>query len=142
MSVRIVLDHHRSLYTNLDFIQGRAILSLTRNETIAAVTVKLEGESKTRLLGETALPPSVGGMGRRTHDVTIETEVHKVCIILIRHYPDKEALGTLRLPLLSLTLALTLLLISLHTTIIHWTRVTFPKPHHSGHVMTHWKEIC
>lgn len=79
MSVRIVFDHHQSLYTNLDVIKGRAILSLTRNESIAAITVKLEGDCKTRLVGEHALPPSAAVMGRRAHDVTIETEIHKVC---------------------------------------------------------------
>ncbi|KAI4129734.1 MAG: hypothetical protein LQ338_002118 [Usnochroma carphineum] len=90
MSVRIVLDHHQPLYTNLDFIQGRAILSLTRNETIAAITVKLEGDSKTHLVGETPLPASVGGMGRRTHDVTIENELHKILYKLATVFPTED----------------------------------------------------
>lgn len=76
MSIRIVLENPRSLYTNLDFLPGRAILSLTTNETIAAITVKLEGDSKTRLFGEAFNP--YRGYRRGRENSTIETEVHKV----------------------------------------------------------------
>lgn len=81
MSIRIVLDNPQSLYTNLDFVAGKAILSLTSNETITAITVKLEGESKTRLLGEAFNPYGgfSGGYRRAREPSTIETEVHKVC---------------------------------------------------------------
>lgn len=82
MSVRIVLEKPRSLYTNLDFVAGRAILSLTSNETVTAITVKLEGESKSRLLGEAFNPYGgyPGAYRRGREPSTIETEVHKVCI--------------------------------------------------------------
>lgn len=88
MSVRIVFDNHRPLYTNLDIIKGRAILSITKNETVAAITVKLEGDCKTRLMGEVDPPPAFGGMGRRAgSDVAIETELHKVWPLLIITLP-------------------------------------------------------
>ncbi|KAL8834940.1 MAG: hypothetical protein Q9170_003517 [Blastenia crenularia] len=76
MSVRIVLQNPRSLYTNLDFLKGKVILSLTSNETIAAITVKLEGESKSRLLGEAFNP--YGGYRRGRDTATVEAEVHKL----------------------------------------------------------------
>ncbi|TAQ90922.1 hypothetical protein B7494_g818 [Chlorociboria aeruginascens] len=50
MSVRIQLDNPHSFYTNLDYISGRVILSLTHDETISAIVVKLEGESGTILM--------------------------------------------------------------------------------------------
>ncbi|KAL9006871.1 MAG: hypothetical protein Q9188_000402 [Gyalolechia gomerana] len=80
MSVRIVLEKPRSLYTNLDFVAGRAILSLTSNETVTAITVKLEGESKSRLLGEAFNPYGgyPGAYRRGREPSTIETEVHKI----------------------------------------------------------------
>lgn len=80
MSVRIALDNNQpTLYTNLDFISGRAILSLRNHETIAAITVKLEGESKSRLIGDPQLPVGYGaGFHRRREDMTLETELHKV----------------------------------------------------------------
>ncbi|KAL8941156.1 MAG: hypothetical protein Q9211_001930, partial [Gyalolechia sp. 1 TL-2023] len=91
MSVRIVLDKPRSLYTNLDFVAGRAILSLTSNETITAITVKLEGESKSRLFGE-AFNPYGGHPGgyRRREPSTIETEVHKILYKALTVFPSVE----------------------------------------------------
>ena len=71
MSVRIVLDRPHSHFTNLDFITGRIILTLTSNEQVSNIIVKLEGESKTRLSAPVA-PDMV-----RQRDVT-ELEVHKV----------------------------------------------------------------
>jgi hypothetical protein len=47
MSVRIQLDDPHSFYTNLDFISGRVILSLANDDSISAINVKLEGESRT-----------------------------------------------------------------------------------------------
>ena len=49
MSVRIELEDPPAIYTNLDFVSGRVILSLSSDETISAILVKLEGESKTSL---------------------------------------------------------------------------------------------
>lgn len=88
MSVRIVFDNHRPLYTNLDIIKGRAILSITKNETIAAITVKLEGDCKTRLTAEIDDPYHQRWRERRERraggpDVAVETELHKVWPLLI-----------------------------------------------------------
>jgi hypothetical protein len=49
MSVQIQLDDNKSSYTNLDFINWRIVLSLDHNESISAVVVKLEGESKSAI---------------------------------------------------------------------------------------------
>src|ERR1700760_381838 len=50
MSVRIQFDQpEQRCYTNLDFVSGNVILILPQDATISAVTVKLEGESTTRL---------------------------------------------------------------------------------------------
>jgi hypothetical protein len=46
MSVQIQLDDHNRLYTNLDSIGGRIVLSLSHDESVSAIVVKLEGESK------------------------------------------------------------------------------------------------
>lgn len=55
MSVRIQLDKPRGAFTNLDQISGVVILSLLGSETVSAITVKLEGESRTHLAGSTNL---------------------------------------------------------------------------------------
>ncbi|ROT35626.1 hypothetical protein SODALDRAFT_328995 [Sodiomyces alkalinus F11] len=49
MSIRIALDNQPELYTNLDVIQGRIVLSLNRAEQVGGIVVKLEGECKTAL---------------------------------------------------------------------------------------------
>lgn len=91
MSIRIQLQDARSVYTNLDFIRGKAILSLTRAEDVTAVNVKLEGESKSRLEGEPPDPYGFGGIRRRREDIVTETEVHKVRPIpLIPPLNDRE----------------------------------------------------
>lgn len=52
MSVRVQLDQEAgAVYTNLDFVTGRVLLILPTDATISSITVKLEGESKTRLDG-------------------------------------------------------------------------------------------
>ena len=74
MSVRIQLDKPHVHFTNLDLISGTVILSITGNETISLITVKLEGESRTRLAGPTN--------PRGTYDPyerdQAQLEVHKV----------------------------------------------------------------
>lgn len=70
MAVHIQLDRPHAYFTNLDIITGRAILTIFGEETISAVNVKLECESRTRLAA-----PSHGG--RRDRAQT-ELEVHKV----------------------------------------------------------------
>lgn len=52
MSVRVQLDQNPGdVYTNLDFVTGRVLLTLPTDATVSSITVKLEGESKTRLDG-------------------------------------------------------------------------------------------
>ncbi|KAI4208281.1 MAG: hypothetical protein LQ346_000161 [Caloplaca aetnensis] len=91
MSVRVVFDNHRPLYTNLDIIKGRAILSITKNETISEINVKLEGVCKTRLTNELEAPSTFGGRGRRPGgpDVIDETEVHKILYKAIKVFPTQ-----------------------------------------------------
>lgn len=67
MFLQISLDNQQPHYTNLDYIAGKVILRLPSPVSVTSIVVKLEGESRTRLLS----PPEPGG--RRTQQV----EVHK-----------------------------------------------------------------
>ena len=72
--LRIQLRQTHNSFTNLDEISGQVFLSLLSQETIAGITVKLEGESRTRLAGA-AGPP--GGFDPYARNQT-QLEVHKV----------------------------------------------------------------
>lgn len=89
MSVRIQLDDPHTFYTNLDFISGRVILSLTSDETVSAVVVKLEGESKTILLR-----PPIGGPGlqysRRDQRQNVAIENHKILYKVEQVFPKSN----------------------------------------------------
>lgn len=50
MIVSIVLEHPHEHYTNLDLIQGKVFLRVPNPTNISSIVVKLEGESRTRLL--------------------------------------------------------------------------------------------
>lgn len=79
MSVNIQVDRPHARFTNLEFITGRVFLTILNNETISAILVKLEGESKTRL-AVSQLPPQeqlVQALGPRGRHHA-ELEVHKV----------------------------------------------------------------
>ncbi|RMD41418.1 hypothetical protein DV735_g3678, partial [Chaetothyriales sp. CBS 134920] len=81
MSVRIQLDQDPSApYTNLDFISGRVILVLSSDATISAVNVKLEAESRTRLM-----PPR-----ERPDRKRAELEVHKLLYLVQTIFPPRE----------------------------------------------------
>lgn len=83
MSVRVQLDRpHGDVYTNLDFVTGRVILTLPTDATISAITVKLEGESKTRLDG----PKSPHDQDRRK----VLFEVHKLLYKVETVFPSQE----------------------------------------------------
>lgn len=56
-------------FTNLDEISGRVIVRNSRSADVTAVVVKLEGESRTRLLS----PPGVNGEKPKP-----QLEYHKV----------------------------------------------------------------
>ncbi|KAK5085101.1 hypothetical protein LTR70_008673 [Exophiala xenobiotica] len=83
MSVRVQLDRqHGDIYTNLDFVAGRVILTLPTDATISAITVKLEGESKSRLDG----PKSPQDQERRKTLL----EVHKLLYKVETVFPSAE----------------------------------------------------
>ena len=74
MSVRIQFNKPEQwLYTNLDFVAGKVLLSLPSDQSIAAINVKLEGESRTRLAGPK------NAYSERSDKKRVELEVHKVC---------------------------------------------------------------
>jgi hypothetical protein len=50
MYLNVVLDKPHGQFTNLDIVTGRVQLRLTNSTQITSITVKLEGESRTRLL--------------------------------------------------------------------------------------------
>lgn len=50
MRVSVHLEHPHEHYTNLDVIQGRVSLQVPNPTNVSSVVVKLEGESRTRLL--------------------------------------------------------------------------------------------
>lgn len=73
MSVHIQFDQLESTcYTNLDFVSGTIVLTLPNDAAISAVTVKLEGESRTRLAAP-KFPHNERSDKKRT-----ELELHKV----------------------------------------------------------------
>lgn len=71
MHVSLVLEHPHNSYTNLDFVNGKVLLRVPNPSTIANIVVKLEGESRTRLLA--AVRPDRPDKQRPV------LEVHKVC---------------------------------------------------------------
>lgn len=63
MNAEVILDKGNTFsYTNLDEISGRVLVRSSRSEDVSQIVVKLEGESRTRLLsaggpnGERAKP--------------------------------------------------------------------------------------
>ena len=91
MAVRIVLDNPPEFYTNLDFVSGRVVLNLGRPETVGAVVVKLEGESRTALAPPLEDPDHhrrgtlPGGPG------PLVSENHKLLYKVQQVYPDERA---------------------------------------------------
>lgn len=73
MIVQLQLDPHGQ-YTNLDVVTGRVILQNPASTTISHITVKLEGESRTRLLA----PPAQNQNQNRRENPRPVLEVHKV----------------------------------------------------------------
>lgn len=70
MSFRIRLHSPTASYTNLDVISGSVFLYIQAPSTFSVITVKLEGESRTRLSYED-----------QRQRPTTELEVHKVSIV-------------------------------------------------------------
>jgi len=90
MSVRIQLDNPHNFYTNLDFISGRVILSLTNDETVSAITVKLEGESRTVLLRPMGPQYQANGLlySRRDNRQGRAEENHKILYKIETVFPN------------------------------------------------------
>jgi hypothetical protein len=86
MFVRIDLDDPRPLYTNLDFISGRVILRLTRDEKVSAIRVKLEGESRTVVLHQPQA--TLDPLSNQHH--TIPTENHKILYKVSQVFPTQD----------------------------------------------------
>ncbi|OCK77532.1 hypothetical protein K432DRAFT_304003 [Lepidopterella palustris CBS 459.81] len=70
MIVQILLDKPHAHFTNLDIISGRVLLRISSTSSVSAVVVKLEGESRTRLIA-----PSRPDRQDRQRPVL---EVHKI----------------------------------------------------------------
>lgn len=71
MIAQIVLDQKYTNYTNLDVISGKVFVRTPSSVNVSSIVVKLEGESRTRLL------PPVREDGERPRPVL---EHHKVCL--------------------------------------------------------------
>lgn len=92
MSVRVHLDNPHAFYTNLDFLSGKIILNLMSDETISAIVVKLEGESRTLLVR----PPEaqVGRRAARRDDRNqIASESHKILYKIQTVFPSITGSG-------------------------------------------------
>lgn len=91
MSIRIALADPPEFYTNLDIISGKIILGISRPEEIGAVTVKLEGESKTALgIPNSAQDSQVSGHRRRaaaTESSQTLQENHKILYKVLQVFP-------------------------------------------------------
>ena len=83
MHVQLVLDDVPSTLTNLDTLNGKVVLRLFATTPLSNITVKLEGESKTRLKGSVQ---SATGQVRAEEGVgdklVIREETHKVCEVI------------------------------------------------------------
>ncbi|KAI9709783.1 MAG: hypothetical protein M1820_003186 [Bogoriella megaspora] len=80
MHVQIVLDNPRGVFTNLDVIAGKVILQLRYPVNVNSIIVKLEGESRTRLLA----PP----LNDRRDRPRPELEIHKILYKLQQVHPS------------------------------------------------------
>ena len=71
MNAAVVLDQGGNVtFTNLDEISGRVVLRCGKNVDVSLIVVKLEGESRTRLLS-----PDVGPRNERPRP---SVEYHKI----------------------------------------------------------------
>ncbi|KIW02227.1 uncharacterized protein PV09_06381 [Verruconis gallopava] len=76
MHLQLVLDS-KGPFTNLDVISGRVQLHVYSNTTVSHITVKLEGESRTRLLA----PPHPGRNDRPRPNLEIHKLLYKVATV-------------------------------------------------------------
>lgn len=92
MSAKVQLDRPHAHFTNLDFVTGRVILTLTCDEAVSSIVAKLEGESKTRLAGPKVTPNEGQSASNKT-----ELEVHKVGVQLQSFHWSGKSTGELTL---------------------------------------------
>ncbi|MCJ1419732.1 hypothetical protein MMC32_006088 [Xylographa parallela] len=92
MAVHIQLDRPHAYFTNLDIITGRVILSIFSEETISAINVKLECESRTRLAMPPRGDPRRGSGSRGSDRAQNELEVHKLLYKVQTVFPSAELL--------------------------------------------------
>ncbi|KAK4140610.1 uncharacterized protein C8A04DRAFT_14807 [Dichotomopilus funicola] len=98
MSIRVRLENPPEFYTNLDFIQGHVVLSLSRPEQIGAIIVKLEGESRTALGVPTDSPGmGIAGRERSTSGDTLH-ENHKILYKVGQVFPDETGPAPMQQP--------------------------------------------
>ncbi|KAF2231681.1 arrestin [Viridothelium virens] len=85
MNVQIKLDKPNEVFTNLDVITGRVTLQLRNPVNVQSIVVKLEGESRTRLLA----PPR----DDRRERPRPELEIHKILYKTKQIYSPSGAEG-------------------------------------------------
>lgn len=94
MSVRIALTNPPEFYTNLDTISGKVILGFSRPEQVAAIIVKLEGESKTALGTPNIVNDGYSQASVRRRSATDSAQVihenHKVLYKVQQVFPDES----------------------------------------------------
>jgi hypothetical protein len=96
MSVQIQLDDHKRSYTSLDSIGGRIILSLARDESVSAIVVKLEGESKSviarvRGAGHYSSHSLVTKDDERQAGEEAAKEIHKILYEVSQVFPTQSS---------------------------------------------------
>ncbi|CUS15167.1 unnamed protein product [Tuber aestivum] len=82
MSVRIELDSRGSVLTCLDYVTGKVVMNTVNDETISAITVKMEGISRTRLI------PPRNDEGRDSKRA--EVEIHRLLYLVQTVFPSPE----------------------------------------------------
>ncbi|KAI5843975.1 hypothetical protein DFP73DRAFT_478350 [Morchella snyderi] len=81
-SVRIELDNRGGTFTCLDYVTGRVIMNINTEETISAITVKMEGISRTRLIP----PRSEDGRDSKRAEI----EIHRLLYLVETVFPSAE----------------------------------------------------
>ncbi|THZ05724.1 hypothetical protein D6C95_02710 [Aureobasidium pullulans] len=84
MLASIVLDQNFPSYTNLDYISGKVFVRTQTATTVSSIVVKLEGESRTRLL-----PPPNPSNDRQKPQL----EFHKILYKTVAVFPPPEVAG-------------------------------------------------
>ncbi|KAI4724612.1 hypothetical protein E4T49_07681 [Aureobasidium sp. EXF-10728] len=84
MLASIILDQNFPHYTNLDYISGKVVVRTQTATTVSSIVVKLEGESRTRLL-----PPPTPSDDRQKPQL----EFHKILYKTLAVFPPPEITG-------------------------------------------------